>query len=265
MLLYRAIVRPISKALVPKRHRPAVRQACYWLRSLLYLGDKVACPCCGGQFRKFLPYGVKSRPNAQCPRCGSKPRHRLVWLYLKGNTNLFSDSLRVLHFAPEYVFRHQLASCPNLFYVTTDLDSLMAMVGTDITRIPFADATFDVVLCNHVLEHVLDDEQAMSELFRVLRPGGWAVLQVPVDLHRAQTFEDAAIVSPQDRERWFLQKDHVRIYGRDYADRLASAGFQVRVEFYAKHLSVDMRDRYGLKRKCPVYLCTKMSTSTTGA
>ena len=109
MFLYRVIISPINKALVPKRYRPTVRQACYWLRSLLYLGSRVTCPCCGGRFRKFLPYGVSPRANAQCPRCGSKARQRLVWLYLKDRTKLFSDHLRVLHFAPEYVFRKQLA------------------------------------------------------------------------------------------------------------------------------------------------------------
>ena len=262
MFLYRIIVSPVNKALVPKRYRPTVRQACYWLRSLLYVGSRVTCPCCGGRFRKFLPYGVKPRANAQCPRCGSKARQRLVWLYLKERTQLFSDHLRVLHFAPEYVFRKQLASCPNLFYVTTDLGSLMAMMKADITRIPFADATFDVVLCSHVLEHVLDDRRAMREVYRVLRPGGWAILQVPIDLQRAKTFEDARIVSPEDRKRWFLQKDHVRIYGRDYTDRLKAAGFDVRVEFYTKNLPRDLRERYGLRRKRPIYLCTKARTST---
>lgn len=260
MFLYRVIVGPISKALVPKRYRPTVRQACYWLRSLLYLGSRVTCPCCGGRFRKFLPYGVNPRSNAQCPRCGSKARQRLVWLYLKNRTKLFSDHLHVLHFAPEYVFRKQLASCPNLFYVTADLDSLMAMVKADITRIPFADAAFDVVLCNHVLEHVLDDRRALGEVYRVLRPGGWAILQVPIDLQRARTFEDARIVSPEDRERWFLQKDHVRIYGRDYTDRLSAVGFNVQVEFYAKDLQRDLRERYVLRRKRPIYLCTKAPT-----
>ena len=137
----------------------------------------------------------------------------------------------------------------------------MAMIKADITRIPFADATFDVVLCNHVLEHVMDDGQAMHEVFRVLRPGGWAILQVPIDLQRARTFEDARSVSPEDRERWFLQKGHVRIYGRDYTDRLEAAGFDVRVEFYAKDLPRDLRERYGLRRKRPVYLCTKVRTS----
>ncbi len=257
MFLYRVIVGPISKALVPKRYRPGVRQACYWLRSLLYLGNRVTCPCCGGRFRKFLPYGVTPRPNALCPRCGSKARHRLVWLYLKGKTRLLSDQLKVLHFAPEYVFRKQLASCPNLFYVTTDLGSLMAMVGSDITHVPFANASFDVVLCNHVLEHVLDDQRAMQELYRVLKPGGWAILQVPIDLHRTETFEDASIVSPEHRERWFNQKDHVRIYGRDYPDRLRAAGFRVQVEFYAKELPCDLRERYALRRNRPIYLCTK--------
>lgn len=257
MFLYDCIVKPFNRALVPKRYRPGVRQACYWLTSFLYVGDRVECPCCGGRFRKFLPYGVNPRANAQCPRCACKARHRQLWLYLKNKTNLFSDRLRLLHFAPEYVFRKQLVASSNLDYVTIDLDSLMAMIKADITRIPFADAAFDVVLCNHVLEHVAADKQAMRELCRVLKPGGWAILQVPLERKREQTFEDPRIVSPEEREKWFHQKDHVRIYGLDYKDRLEAAGFTVSLDYYAKELPEELRTQYALRGNRPIYFCTK--------
>lgn len=257
MFLYRYIVKPISKRLVPKPYRPAVKHFVYRIRSLWYIGGKVACPCCGGRFRKFLPYGVHRREGAMCPRCGAMTRHRLLWSFLQENTNLFTDKLRVLHFAPEYVIRKQLISLPNLEYVSADLDSLKAMVKADITHIPFRDETFDVVLCNHVLEHVLDDHAAMRELHRVLVPGGWAILQVPVDRQREETFEDDTIVTPEDRQRCFNQKDHVRIYGLDYKARLKKAKFKVKAVYHARELSEEKRLRYGLRRKQPIYFCTK--------
>ena len=257
MILYRFFIGPINRAFVPKRYRPAVRQACFWLRSFLYLGNRVTCPCCGGNFRKFLPYGVKTRPNALCPRCASKARHRLIWLYLQRKTNLFTDRLRVLHFAPEYVFRGKLATLTTLDYVTADIDSLMAMIKADITCIPIRNNAFDVILCNHVLEHVTADGQALDELFRVLKPGGWAVLQVPIDRKRTKTFEDPSIVTPEERERWFHQKDHVRVYGMDYKDRLVAAGFDVHVDYFAKELSDADCARFALKPNRPIYHCTK--------
>lgn len=163
-----------------------------------------------------------------------------MWLYLKNKTNLSSDRLRLLHFAPEYVIRKQLAASSNLDDVTIDLDSLMPMVKADITNLPFTDAAFDVVLRN-----------------RVLKPGGWAILQVPLERKREQTFEDLRIVSPEDREKWFHQEDHVRIYGLDYKDRLEAAGFKVSLDYYAKELPEELRTRYALLGNRPIYYCTK--------
>lgn len=248
-----------------RRHRPVFRHW-YWLhrqswfrvRSLFYLGNRVFCPCCESRFRKFLSFGVNSRSNAVCPRCNSKGRHRLLWLYLKNKTNLSRENLVVLHFAPEYWFSQVLLSLPNLYYVTAGYQQYpRVMIRLDVTCIPLRNETFDVILCNHVLEHVPDDRQALQEMFRVLRPGGWAIIQVPVERNEAKTFEDANIILPADRERWFKQKDHVRLYGRDYLDRLKGAGFSVRVEYYGRELPEDLRRRCGVRRKHPIYLCTK--------
>ncbi len=261
MEFYHSIIKPINKAIVPRRYRWAVRRSAFRVRSWVYVGNRVTCPFCGGCFRKFLPYGVKRNPDSECPRCSSKPRQRLLWLYLKNRTNLFSAPLRLLHIAPEYEFRKALSALPNLDYVSVDLDSLKAMAHADITSLPFGEIRFDAVLCSHVLEHVLEDRKAMSELHRVLKPGGWAIIQVPVDSRRATTFEDPDIVSPEDRERFFLQKDHVRIYGCDYTDRLEAAGFTVNVVHYARELPDDLRMRYGLRRKRPIYHCIKPSSA----
>jgi SAM-dependent methyltransferase len=145
---------------------------------------------------------------------------------------------------------------PHLDYITADLSSSQVNTKADITNIPCKDNSFDVVLCNHVLEHVPDDQRAMRELLRTLAPGGWAILQSPIDSGRDVTFEDSSITSPRDRERAFGQHNHVRIYGRDYRRRLERAGFQVNVDSYAKDLEPLVVSKYGLQEE-QIYFCTK--------
>ena len=157
--------------------------------SVFYHGSNFYCPCCKGHFRKFLPYGrINPRYNVLCPGCFSLERHRLIWLYLENKTNLFSDKLRLLHFAPEQCFISQFKSMNNLDYVTADIESPLAMMKMDITDIPFEDNSFDVILCNHLLEHVEDDRKAMREMYRVLRNNGWAIIQPHIDIKRREYF-----------------------------------------------------------------------------
>jgi SAM-dependent methyltransferase len=204
-----------------------------------------------------LPFGP-NRSNARCPSCGARDRQRHLWLYLERKTNLFVDRLRVLHFAPERIFEEKLRSRPNLEYVSTDLARERADVKADITNLPFPDESFDVVLCSHVLEHVLDDRKAMRELHRVLRPDGWALVLVPIDFSREETYEDPTIVAPAERERSFGQADHVRVYGRDFPARLEEAGFGVRVEDFRGELGESEARRYGLRPRRPdLHLCLK--------
>jgi SAM-dependent methyltransferase len=199
-----------------------------------------------------------NRPNARCPHCGARDRQRYLWLYLQCKTNLLVGRLRVLHFAPERIFEEWLGSQPNLDYVTTDLVRARAMIKADITALPFPDDSFDAILCSHVLEHVLDDRKAMRELYRVLRPGGWAVVLVPIDFGREETFEDSTIVAPAERELLFGQADHVRVYGSDFSARLEEAGFTVRVEDFRRELGEAEARRYGLRPRNPdLHLCLK--------
>ena len=226
-------------------------------RHIVYSGSEVYCECCDKSFRKFLPAGEIRRQNAECPNCACKERHRLLFRYLKNRTNLFSQRLKLLHFAPEPYFQPLFTALPNLEYITADLDAPEADINFDITDIPFKDDYFDVILCSHVLEHVIDDRKAMAELYRVLSPNGWSILQVPLDIHRAETFEDFSATSAEDRSRLFGQRDHVRIYGLDYKNRLETSGFDVTVEEYPKTLPVEEALRNGFDLEEAIYLCRK--------
>lgn len=243
---------------------PKYKQPYYWFRGFWYHGDRYTCPICEGRFRTFLPFGRSRRPNAECPRCGSLERHRLLWLFLKNRTNFFSEHLKVLHFGPEYTLLTRLRRVPDINYVSADLFSPIASVTLDITQIDADDDSFDVVLCIHVLEHVMDDLKAMRELHRILRPGGWAIIQSPVETERAKTFEDPAIINPVARESAFGQRDHVRIYGRDYKDRLEQAGFRVSIDPYVKSLEEALVTEYGLTADEDIYYCTKRKTVSNG-
>ena len=221
-------------------------------------GDEfVHCPCCNGVFPAFIAGGPNLRPNAYCPRCGSLERHRLLWLFLREKTNFFSANLKVLHVAPEKIFQEAFKMLPNLDYISADLASPLAMIKMDVTDIQFADNTFDVIICSHVLEHVPGDRKAMRELLRVLKPGGWAILQVPIDMTRAETFEDPGITDPAERQRLFGQDDHVRWYGRDYGERLRESGFEVNVQSFAREMSPESVQRTGIVLDEDIFFCLK--------
>lgn len=231
-----------------------------WLISLSYLvrpffalwmrGKKYTDPIDGKSFRKFLPYGYENpRENVLSPSTLSLERHRLLWLFLKSETNFFNAQLKVLHFAPEQPFYKRFKKLKNLDYTTTDLNSPLADVKADICDLPFKSNTFDVILCNHVLEHIPNDIAAMSELYRVLKPGGWGVFQVPQDLKRELTFEDNSITDKNERTKIFGQYDHVRVYGRDYFEILRGMGFLVDEVNYSEILSPEEIDRYRLSNE----------------
>jgi SAM-dependent methyltransferase len=196
---------------------------------------------------------VTPRPGARCPRCGSLERHRLLWLFLSSRPQLLAGARRLLHIAPEPTMAALFKSVPGVHYISADLMA-DTNVRLDITALPFADGTLDAVVCNHVLEHVPDDRAAMRELRRVLSPRGWAILQSPLDRRRAATFEDFSIQDPAERERVFGQHDHVRIYGRDYFDRLTRAGFHVEAVPFADEIGSETAARHALKRE-EIVLC----------
>lgn len=219
-------------------------------------GSKVLCPVCDHSFRKFLPYGRISRENALCPNCLSLERHRLMWLFLKEETDFFSARLKVLHVAPEHCFIDRFENLPNLDYITADIESPLAKVKMDIHHIPFSENTFDVVFCNHVLEHVQDDILACKEINRVLKPDGWGILQSPV-YPLEKTIEDKTITDPSERERLFGQRDHVRKFGKDYAKRLSSSGLKVEGNQFVKKLDSSKVSQMALAKDEIIFVCKK--------
>ena len=255
--------------------RPILIRLSYIIRPILAFflkGNTYTDPIDGKSFKSFLPYGYGAqRNNVLSPSTLSLERHRLLWLYLRNETDFFQPELvsgssesqtgriilrdtepslvlRVLHFAPEQAFYKRFRKMNNLEYVTTDLNSPLADVKADICNLPFEDDSFDLILCNHVLEHIPDDTKAMQELYRVLRNGGMGIFQIPQDLNRETTFEDDTITDKKERAKIFGQYDHVRIYGIDYFDKLRSIGFKVKEVDYTATLSDNDIEKYCLAK-----------------
>lgn len=225
-----------------------------WRRAL-FAGDAHFCPVCDSRVRAFLP--LHRAYNRTCPVCRSLQRHRFVWPLLDQLTGRPESGLRLLHVAPESGLRARLQARVGRGYTGTDLHAVCGGspvdARADLTALPFACAAFDAVYCSHVLEHVPDDRAAMRELARVLRPGGWALIVVPVTA--PATVEDASLADPVEQERRFGQLDHVRRYGPDALDRLAAAGFACTTLRAADVLVPGDVQRFGLNGSEEAYLC----------
>ncbi|MEM7355011.1 MAG: methyltransferase domain-containing protein [Acidobacteriota bacterium] len=244
---------------------PALRQAWSnlgdWTRKTL--GETNTCPICGEQ-SFFRSVGYRSRPRAACGNCGSLERHRLLYLYLERKTRLFEDELSVLHFSPMRGLARALRAKENLHYVTSEYDK-PADLQLDLTQLDLPDASWDVILCYHVFEHITEDRKAMREMYRVLKPGGWAVVQVPLR-GAPDTFEDPSVTTPEGRLKAFGQRDHVRLYGwKDFAERLEEAGFEVTIEQFAQELDDEMVEEHSLSRPERIYFLRKPEAPETEA
>ncbi len=243
---------------IPRKYLQRISTVGLKIFSIFYIGKEVKCNVCESEYRKFMPYGrVKSRENALCPNCQSLERHRVMWMFLKEKTNFFTSKLSVLHVAPEICFIKKFKSLKNLDYKTADIESPWADIKMDIMDIPLGDNSFDVVFCNHVLEHVDSDLIALKEFYRILKPGGWAILQSPIYYHLETTYEDPNITDPKEREKHFGQDDHQRIFGRDYADRLRKGGFIVEPDNMVKRFSKEELFKFGYEDHETIYLCKK--------
>ena len=271
-----AVIRKVLKRFIPAEilvlRYELYESLIYYPRLLFRLGSRLECPLCGWHFRRFGPAGfhyaviVEKRvigghyhENNICPRCLSNARERLAYLFLRNRTSLFKEQVLLLHIAPEPELASSLKRSPNIRYISGDLFLPGVMTRFDVLHMPFPDQSFDVLICNHVMEHVEDDAMAMSELYRVLKPGGWALLQVPIALAlaRGQTIDDPSATTEADRIRVFGQGDHVRLYAApDYVQRLEQTGFHVTVSTCAAELP-GAAPRYGLEPEEHIFVCRK--------
>ena len=225
---------------------------------IFFKGTKFTDPINNKSYSYFFPYGYnKQRKNALCPGTFSLERHRLLWLYLKKETEFFNSNNKILHFAPEQCF-HKFFKSFFKNYTSTDLNSPIVDIKADICNLPFNDNSFDYILCNHVLEHIYDDEKAMKEIYRVLNKNGIAILQVPIDINNNYTHEGRDIDNKQDRNKLFGQYDHLRMYGLDYFKKLKNIGFKVKNENYLSNISQDEKDKYSLHNAGSIPVCIKV-------
>lgn len=234
--------------------RPILQRVAGWavpVLGLFYAGKGRKCPICGGEKRKFLPYGYgKVREDALCPKCLSLERHRLLWHYLMNNDSereRIKNLPTILHIAPEVClmreFKRIYLSAPQN-YITADLESPLADMHFDVQQIPMADSSVDIIICNHLLEHVESDHKALTEMYRIMRSGGMGVMLAPIDYTLETTFEDDTITDPKQRAEVFGQYDHRRIYGKDYLERLRAAGFEAFEIDYAAEFSDSDRTKF---------------------
>lgn len=255
MKLFKTILNTIPRPLLIKLSFVVKPFIAFYLKGTTYTD-----PIDGKSFRKFLPYGYEvQRANVLSPSTLSLERHRLLWLYLKKETDFFSSNKSLLHFAPEQAFYSRFKKMKNLEYTTTDLNSPLADVKADICDLPFDDNSFDLIFCNHVLEHIPDDTKAMQELYRVLKKGGMGIFQIPQDLNRETSFEDNSITDRKERAKIFGQYDHVRIYGRDYFNKLRKVGFKVKEVDYSNNLTSEEIGKYCLTPGEILPVCIKNS------
>lgn len=248
----------LATRILPRHYLQYISHFFLKIFSLFLRGNRFEDPINGMTYSRLLPYGrLTSRENAIAPDSMSLERHRLMWLFMKEKTNFFNAELKFLHIAPEYCFIKIFKGMKNLDYITADLISPWADVKMDVHDIPFDENSFNVVICNHVLEHVDDANKVMKEFYRVMKPGGWGIFQVPIDINNKATIEDKNVIDPNERERLYWQSDHLRLFGLDYGKKLSEAGFKVTESDFINELSDDLVERYALPKGEIVYFCQK--------
>lgn len=254
---------------LPVRQRQALRRAA---RRVRHFGRGRFCPVCRARLRAFLADARTGRSGATCPVCGSQERHRSIWPFLVAETPLAAGGLRVLHVAPEGCLEPGMRRVRPRAYVTLDLARRDVAVRGDLARLGLASASFDFVLCNHVLEHVADDRAAMREIYRVLAPGGWAVVTVPgpdpalgLPPRLARTIEDPAVTSAEERRRRYGHPGHLRQYGSDLAERLRAEGFDVALREVGAGGPASEARRCGRFDAYPVFVCRKPAAVVEGS
>ena len=225
---------------------------------LKYAGNKVFCPCCKSTFKEFAPFGDSRRKNAWCPNCQGLERHRLLWMYFEKKTNIYKQPLKVLHIAPEDIFFYHFQKQKNIDYHPVDIYPHLYPKGTKYFDLLGENpGQYDVIICNHVFQYIENDKKAMQNIYALMKPGGWGIMQVPINGKEPKTYEDPSITDPMERLKAFGLKEHVRYYGLDYAERLRAIGFTVKVDDYTAEFSDEENYKYGFWKGDAVYYCTK--------
>lgn len=246
----------LIRRFAPRPLQPLLLRIVPILKRMFYFGVARYCPVCRSWLRSFHPHKLVPEAIILCPVCGSLDRHRLAWLFLERKSDLFDGKpKKLLHIAPESEFETRFKRINGLDYLSGDLEN-PAMVKMDITSIQYPDDSFDVIICCHVLEHVPDDRKAMSELYRVLKLGGWLLVQVPQPPEVTKTFEDPSITDPDERRRLFYWDTHVRVYGPDLKDRLEEFGFTAKNVSWTDVVTPEETVRFGVKGQ-KLYYVTK--------
>ena len=247
----KTISRPIKIEADGGPPRYPVKEALAKVRSAIYRGHKVECSCCGREFGMFLfsPYQA-----ALCPNCLSFERYRLLSRWLLDETDFGQREIDVLDIAPIWAFQEFCRRFANVTYLSIDISSPMAMKHMDIRDLDLPDDFFDVLVCYHVIEHIDDDMKALSELHRVMKPGAFAVIQVPVNVPRTVEREE---LTTWQAKRLLVYDCHLRAYGPDFKDMLEAAGFEVDVSTFVKKFTSEEIKRYGLDRTEDLFICHK--------
>ena len=252
-------VRERLSALLRHPSLTGVKRFILLLRGVFFIGLRYRCPCCRWRVRSFVSKGslIRKSETGYCPRCNAKARHRRIWLYLERHTDLFSRRVEFLEVAPWWALARRLRRLPDVRYVGMDIKPSLAQVTLlgDVARIPLKSGAMDAAICIHVLEHVPDDRSAMAELFRVLKPGGWILVSVPLRLDHT-TVEDPSITDPEERLRRFGERGHVRFYGADIRDRLTETGFEIELDL-GSDIPRDDREQYALRDDEHIFHCRK--------
>lgn len=253
-------MRDTLKKILPDDVFHAFRDVKKSFQKKFYKGDVVFCVCCQSSFKAFAPFGVTKMPNRLCLQCDSLERDRLLWMYLEKCTNLYNEPVRLLHVAPERLFYHKFSSVETIDYNPVDMFPASYPEGTkflDLLNNDVPSNSYDAIICNHVFQYIEEDRKAMKAVYRMLKPGGWAILQVPIDWKREVTYEDYTITDPKERERVFGLSEHVRWYGKDYPSRLESVGFNVKSDDFIESFTREEIARYGFWKGQRIFYCVK--------
>jgi SAM-dependent methyltransferase len=265
------MLKKFLKKIIPYKIYYPITSSYRKISSKKYQGKGFLCPFCETEFNTFFEFGFDNEAirrhnivgaginkNGTCPSCRSNDRERHVFLYLqKYHSSLFVDQYKLLHIAPEKNLWELFIKKKNIEYTAAGFDMQLASVKMDITKIPQKNDYYDVIICNHVLEHIIDDKSAMLELFRVLKKGGFAILQVPISFDNRDTIEDKSVIDPNERREIFGQSDHVRIYGRDYLARLKDIGFMVETFEAKEEFNQNDLVKYSLIQNEKIFVCFK--------